>query len=41
MHHLRSRKWRTIIINYLAHWRVATIGVKAAEAFMLGRHIAP
>ncbi|MCA2879577.1 MAG: PIG-L family deacetylase [Microcystis sp. M046S1] len=28
-------------VEYLARWRAATIGVKAAEAFMLGRHIAP
>jgi N-acetylglucosamine malate deacetylase 1 len=26
-------------VEYLARWRGATIGVKAAEAFMLGRHI--
>ncbi|ELS34322.1 MULTISPECIES: PIG-L deacetylase family protein [Pseudanabaena] len=25
-------------VEYLARWRGATIGVKAAEAFMLGRH---
>jgi LmbE family N-acetylglucosaminyl deacetylase len=26
-------------VEYLARWRGATIGVKAAEAFMLGRHL--
>ena len=26
-------------VDYLAHWRGATIGVNAAEAFMLGRHL--
>jgi LmbE family N-acetylglucosaminyl deacetylase len=26
-------------IEYLAHWRGATIGVDAAEAFILGRHL--
>ena len=39
MYPLRSRRCRAIIINYLARWRGATIGVKAAEAFMLGRHL--
>jgi len=26
-------------VSHLAHWRGATIGVEAAEAFVLGRHI--
>ena len=26
-------------VEYLAHWRGATIGVDAAEAFILGRHL--
>ena len=34
--HPRSRKG----VEHLAHWRGATMGVDAAEAFMLGRHIA-
>ena len=33
--HPRSHK----AIGHLAHWRGATIGAEAAEAFMLGRHI--
>ena len=27
-------------VEHLAHWRGATIGVDAAEAFMLGRQLA-
>jgi LmbE family N-acetylglucosaminyl deacetylase len=34
--HPRSRK----AVEHLAHWRGATIGVEAAEAFMLGRQLA-
>lgn len=34
--HPRSRK----AVEHLAHWRGATIGVDAAEAFMLGRQLA-
>jgi LmbE family N-acetylglucosaminyl deacetylase len=33
--HPRSRQG----VEHLSHWRGATIGVNAAEAFMLGRHI--
>ncbi len=34
--HPRSEKG----LRHLAHWRGATVGVDAAEAFVLGRHIA-
>lgn len=34
--HPRSRK----SVEHLAHWRGATMGVEAAEAFMLGRQLA-
>jgi LmbE family N-acetylglucosaminyl deacetylase len=34
--HPRSRQG----IEYLARWRGATVGVDAAEAFILGRHLA-
>jgi LmbE family N-acetylglucosaminyl deacetylase len=34
--HPRSRRG----VEYLARWRGATVGVDAAEAFVLGRHIA-
>lgn len=34
--HPRSRK----AVEHLAHWRGATVGVDAAEAFMLGRQLA-
>lgn len=34
--HPRSRQG----VEYLAHWRGATVGVDAAEAFMLGRQLA-
>jgi len=34
--HSRSREG----VEYLAKWRGATVGMDAAEAFMLGRHIA-
>ena len=34
--HPRSRR----AVEHLAHWRGATIGVEAAEAFMLGRQLA-
>jgi LmbE family N-acetylglucosaminyl deacetylase len=34
--HPRSRRG----VEYLARWRGATIGVDAAEAFVLGRHLA-
>jgi len=34
--HPRSRQG----VEHLAHWRGATVGVDAAEAFMLGRHLA-
>lgn len=34
--HPRSRK----AVEHLAHWRGATMGVEAAEAFMLGRQLA-
>ena len=27
-------------VDHLAHWRGATVGVDAAEAFMLGRQLA-
>ena len=41
---LEMRAWphpRSIkAVEYLAHWRGATVGVDAAEAFMLGRNIA-
>lgn len=28
-------------VTYLARWRGASVGVQAAEAFILGRHVAP
>lgn len=34
--HPRSRQG----VEHLVHWRGATVGVDAAEAFMLGRHLA-